>query len=87
MPDLVTQPGNNPVCFFGQELEDYDKACKILMEKVKRFLPEGSTRARIRATSRVSKALQDGSLGDTLGDEARGMVIIDFEGLRFFMYA
>ena len=83
----LRQPGNNPVCFFGQELEDYDKACKILMEKVKRFLPEGSTRARIRATSRVSKALQDGSLGDTLGDEARGMVIIDFEGLRFFMYA
>ena len=79
----LRQPGNNPVCFFGQELEDYDKACKILMEKVKRLLPEGSTRARIRARSRLSQALQDGSLGDTLGDEARGMVIIDFEGLRF----
>ena len=79
----LRQPGNNPVCFFGQDLEDYDKACKFLMDKVKRFLPEGSTRARIRATSRVSKWLQDGSLGDTLGDEARGMVVIDFQGLCF----
>ena len=50
------------------------------MDKVKRVLPEGSTRARIRATSRVQKNLQDGTLGDTLGDEARGMVIIDYEG-------
>ena len=76
----LRQPGNNPVCFYGQELEDWDRACKALMDKVKRVLPEGSTRARIRATSRVQKNLQDGTLGDTLGDEARGMVIIDYEG-------
>ena len=75
------QPGNNPVCFYGSELEDYSKACKTLMDIVQPLLPEGSTRARIRATSRISKKnLQDGSLGDTLGDEARGLVVLDFEG-------
>ena len=76
----LRQPGHNPVCFYGQELEDFDRACKTLMTKIKQILPEGSTRARIRATSRVSKTLQDGSLGDTLGDEARGLVVLDFEG-------
>jgi hypothetical protein len=76
----LRQPGNNPVCFYGQELEIYDRACKRLMERIKQFLPEGSTRARIRATSHVSKTLKDGSLGDTLGDEARGLVVLDFEG-------
>ena len=76
----LRQPGNNPVCFFGQELEDFDRACKKLMAKIKTVLPEGSTRARIRATGRVSKTLQDGTVGETLGDEARGMVVIDYEG-------
>ena len=76
----LRQPGNNPVCFYGQELEDFDRACKKLMAKIKTVLPEGSTRARIRATSRVSKTLQDGTVGETLGDEARGMVVIDYEG-------
>ena len=76
----LRQPGNNPVCFYGRELEIYDRACKCLMKRIKQFLPEGSTRARIRATNRVSKTLQDGSLGDTLGDESRGFVVLDFEG-------
>ena len=76
----LRQPGNNPVCFFGQELEDFDRACKTLMAKIKTILPEGSTRARIRATTRISKTLQDGTVGETLGDEARGMVVIDYEG-------
>ena len=76
----LRQPGNNPVGFYGQELEDFDRACKQLMAKIKTVLPEGSTRARIRATNRVSKTLQDGTVGETLGDEARGMVVIDYEG-------
>ena len=76
----LRQPGNNPVCFFGQELENFDRACKTLMAKIKTVLPEGSTRARIRATTRISKTLEDGTVGDTLGEEARGMVVIDYEG-------
>ena len=77
---FLRQPGNNPVCFYGHELEIFDEACKRLMAKIKQFLPEGSNRARIRATSRVSKTLEDGTIGETLGDEARGLVVLDFEG-------
>ena len=76
----LRQQGNNPVCFYGHELEIFDQACKRLMAKIKQFLPEGSSRARIRATNRVSKTLEDGTIGDTLGDEARGLVVLDFEG-------
>ena len=76
----LRQPGNNPVCFYGKELEIYDRACKTLMRRIKQLLPEGSTRARIRATNRVTKVVQDGSLGETLGDESRGYVVLDFEG-------
>lgn len=76
----LRQPGNNPICFYGHELVIFDEACKRLMAKIKQFLPEGSNRARIKATSRVSKTLEDGSIGETLGDEARGLVVLDFEG-------
>ena len=76
----LRQPGNNPVCFYGHELEIFDEACKRLMAKIRQFLPEGSNRARIRATSRVSRTLEDGTIGETLGDEARGLVVLDFEG-------
>ena len=61
-------------------MEDFGRASKVLMDEIKTILPECSTGARIRATSRVSKTLQDGTLGDTLGDEARGVVVVDFEG-------
>ena len=37
-------------------------------------------RARIRATTRASRKMEDGALGDTLGDKARGMVVVDFDG-------
>ena len=50
------------------------------MERIKHVIPEGSARARIRATTRVSRRLEDGSIGETLGDEARGMVVVDFDG-------
>ena len=41
---------------------------------------EGSTRARIRATTRLSKHMHDGHIGETLGDEARGFVVVDLDG-------
>ena len=28
----------------------------------------------------MSKTLEDGTIGETLGDEARGLVVLDFEG-------
>ena len=76
----LRQPGNNSLCFYGEELENFDVACKKLMDRIKHILPEGSSRARIRATTRVSLKLEEGSIGETLGDEARGMVVVDFDG-------
>ena len=43
----------------------------------KSVLPQGSLRARIRATSREVRHARDGTLGDTLGEERLGMVIVD----------
>ena len=44
------------------------------------LLNQGCPRARIRATTRVSRKLDDGTLAETLGDEAQGMVVVDFDG-------
>ena len=47
------------------------------MKRIKSIIPDGCPRARIRATSRVTRRLDDaGTLADTLGDEARGMVVV-----------
>ena len=51
-----------------------------MMKKLKHIMPEGNKRARIRATTRVSRKLEDGTIGETLGDESRGMVVVDFDG-------
>ena len=48
-------------------------------------LPEGSLKARIRYTRRDSKMANDETLGDTLGDEAEGMVMVDFQGRAVFL--
>ncbi len=76
----LRQPGNNRHCFFGDELESFDTACRQLMNRIKSILPEGCPRARIRATTRVSRKLEHGTLQDTMGDENRGMVVVDFDG-------
>ena len=77
----LRQPGNNVHCFYGDELENFDTCCRRLMKRIKTIIPEGCSRARIRATSRVTRKLEDGgTLADTLGDEARGMVVVDFDG-------
>ena len=77
----LRQPGHNVHCFYGDELEAFDTCCRRLMKRIKTIIPEGCSRARIRATSRVTKKLEDGgTLADTLGDEARGMVVVDFDG-------
>ena len=61
--------------FYGNELERWDAALRKLMSKS--VLPQGSLRARIRATSREVRHARDGTLGDTLGEERLGMVIVD----------
>jgi hypothetical protein len=76
----LRQEGNNPLNFYGAELEDFHKNCKKLIDEIKHVLPEGCARARIRATTRLSRTMHDGRLEDTLGDEARGMVVVDYDG-------
>ena len=41
---------------------------------------QGCPRARIRATARQARHLEDGTLAETLGDEAQGMVVLDYDG-------
>ena len=73
--------GNNKVLtFFGTVFESYDHACQTLIERFRNVMPEGCLRARIRATQRKSNAGKQACLGDTLGDEATGMVVVDAGG-------
>ena len=44
------------------------------------MVPQGNGRARIRATNRESRFPKAGELGDTLGDEVSGMVVVDVGG-------
>ena len=44
------------------------------------MIPEGCPRARIRATNRGCRDPKQGTLADTLGDEATGMVVVDAAG-------
>ena len=50
------------------------------MAAFRTHLPEGSLKARIRATTRESKKASDGHLGEQLGEEATGMATIDVQG-------
>jgi len=73
--------GNNKIlAFFGTVYESFQGACGKLMEKFKSVIPEGCLRARIRATNRESREPIEGELGETLGEEAIGMVVVDSAG-------
>ena len=75
------QDGNNSIFnFFGTTFEAFHSACSELMTKIKTVIPEGSLRARIRASRREFRVPQEGELGETLGDEAHGMVVVDAGG-------
>ena len=50
------------------------------MDRFKSVIPEGSTRARIRASRRESHKPKEATLASTLGEEATGMVVVDFDG-------
>ena len=72
---------NNKVLqFYGSELEKFDNACRTFMSKIKSVLPQGCPRARIRATSREIRQPREGTLGETLGEENSGLVVVDPEG-------
>ena len=60
--------------WYGPELATFEESCRKLMGTFNTLLPEGSLKVRVRCTSRESKHLKESSLGETLGDEATGMV-------------
>ena len=75
------QPGNNKILeFFGTTYEAFHGACGKIMEGFRDVLPEGSRRARIRMTRRESHQPTEGTLDETLGEEACGMVVVDASG-------
>ena len=77
-----TRPGNNPVLkLFGEELQAFDSGCREIMHQFGEALPQGSLRARIRATNaRETLQTQEAELSTALGDEATGFVMIDLQG-------
>ena len=52
------------------------------------YLPRSiaAAKAKIKFTTRESKNVQEGMLGDTLGDKTEGLVIVDFQGCRPFSF-
>ena len=76
------QGGNNRVLtFFGTVMESFQAACTHLLSKFKSVIPEGSSRARIRATRRESRQPHEEQLGSTLGEEGFGLVVVDCTGM------
>ena len=61
-------------------MERFDGACRKLGERIKSVLPQGSHRARIRATSREVRQPRDGALAETLCEESVGLVVVDPDG-------
>ena len=77
----ATQPDNNPVMkWFGPDLSAFHEACEQLIRTQGTVLPKGSLKARVRFTTRESTRNVDELLGDTLGDESEGLVMVDFQG-------
>lgn len=75
------QGGNNKIlAFYGTAFESFRGACKQLMDQFRNVMPEGCHRARIRMTKRETKQPMEGTLADTLGEEACGMVVVDSSG-------
>ena len=75
------QSGHNEILrWYGPDLASFDDSCRRLMCTFNSTLPESSLKARIRYTTRECKNLRSGSIDETLGDEAEGFVMIDFQG-------
>jgi hypothetical protein len=71
---------NKVLTLFGTIFEQFHAACGLLMNKFKSVMPEGSMRARIRATKRETLENYDTELGATLCQESCGMIVVDHSG-------
>ena len=73
--------GHNKILdFFGTVFESYSAACGTLMKKFEAVLPSGCSRARIRMTNRVTREPKEMALESTIGQESRGLVVVDMGG-------
>jgi len=74
--------GNNPVHrWFGTVFETFVNTCRRLADSISTALPVGDPTWRIRATPKPSKRPREGIVGETIGDERQGMVILDMQGV------
>ena len=76
----LREPGNNNILkLYGTQYERLVSACGILSTELQSrgVLPEGSTRAKVRWTKRCGHNIQKGTLGETLGDDLSGIVMVD----------
>ena len=70
--------GNNKILtFFSTNYEVFQAACSKMLTRFQSVIPEGCARARIRVTNRESREAKDGELGDTLGEDSTGLVVVD----------
>ena len=65
--------------FFGSTFEDFSDACRTLASKWKHLLPTGNNRVRVRMTGKDKVKVKESTLGQTLGEESTGMVVMDYE--------
>ena len=72
---------NKTLRMFSTIFESFHSAAGSLMSKIKAVLPEGSTKCRIRASSRESHQATTSTLLDSLGEEKTGMVFLDPSGI------
>ena len=69
--------------FFGSTFEDVSDACRTLAAKWKHLLPTGTgnNRVKVRMTGKDKVNVKESTLGQTLGEESTGMVVMDYEVL------
>jgi len=75
--------------FFGTEYEAFQNATQSLVDRFRGVIPEGTHQARIRCSKRETldpTRVGRGTLADTLGDEACGLVLIDPSGGHPLMF-
>ena len=77
----VRTPGNNAVLrLFGTVHEKMVGAFGALREALRRIIPEGHHRARVRLDRRDTRTPREADLGSTLEKERTGLVVVDQTG-------
>ena len=76
----LREPGNNRVLrLYGTQYEKLVAACKVLEQTLRSrgVLLEGHQRAKIRFRKQFGHDVKEGTLGETLGQDRAGIVVVD----------